>query len=232
MGRIDPSTERHRLEERYARMSDLELEKVGRDPLALTSWAREALGAEMIRRGLKWPPDTLATSIQDRVGRQKLKILGKHQTYETAVTDMDALKDTGVESFCCEETTAKESEGISDFGILIMVRDKDFEPAKRTLHDRDELASMVGDSEETKVPSKPVVLRQYRDITAAMVDKTTLDAAGIECYLYDDNLVRLDWFISNAIGGVKLVVAENTAEEAAKILAEAERLNREDSVSG
>ena len=69
--------------------------------------------------------------------------------------------------------------------------------------------------------SKPVVLRQYRDITEAMIDKTTLDSAGIECVLYDDNLVRLDWFISNAIGGVKLAVAENDAEEAAHVLAEA-----------
>lgn len=64
-----------------------------------------------------------------------------------------------------------------------------------------------------------MVLGAYRDITAAMVDKATLDAAGIRCFLYDDNLVRLDWFISNAIGGVKLVVAENTAQEAAQILA-------------
>jgi len=61
----------------------------------------------------------------------------------------------------------------------------------------------------------------YRDITAAMVDKATLDAAGIKCFLYDDNLVRLDWFISNAVDGVRLVVAEDNAPEAAHILASA-----------
>ena len=76
-------------------------------------------------------------------------------------------------------------------------------------------------SEGTRDASRPVVLRQYRDITAAMVDRTALESSGIECWLYDDNLVRMDWFISNAIGGVKLVVAENHAQEAEKILSQA-----------
>jgi len=74
-------------------------------------------------------------------------------------------------------------------------------------------------------PTRPVVLRQYRDIPEVMVDKTTLDSAGIECFLYDENMVRLDWFISNGIGGVKLVVGENALEEAERILAEAVRGN-------
>jgi hypothetical protein len=67
---------------------------------------------------------------------------------------------------------------------------------------------------------KPVVLRAYRDITEAMVDRTALESAGIQCFLYDDNLIRLDWFVSNAIGGAKLVVSESDAADAAKILAE------------
>jgi len=65
---------------------------------------------------------------------------------------------------------------------------------------------------------KPVVLRSYRDITQAMVDRTTLESAGIKWFLYDDNLIRLDWFVSNAVGGVKLVVSRNEAAEALKIL--------------
>jgi Putative prokaryotic signal transducing protein len=67
---------------------------------------------------------------------------------------------------------------------------------------------------------RPVVLRTYRDITEAMVDRTALESAGIQCFLYEDNLIRLDWFVSNAIGGARLVVSENDAADAAKILAE------------
>src|SRR6202035_4154749 len=54
MGRIDPQQERERLAARYAAMSDLELQKVGRDPGALTDWAFEALREEMSKRGLDW----------------------------------------------------------------------------------------------------------------------------------------------------------------------------------
>lgn len=70
-------------------------------------------------------------------------------------------------------------------------------------------------------PDRPVILEKYRDITEAMVDKTTLESAGIPCYLFDDNLVRLDWFISNAIGGVKVVVRASDLEEARSLLAQA-----------
>ena len=67
---------------------------------------------------------------------------------------------------------------------------------------------------------KPVVLRTYRDITEAMVDRTALESAGIQCFLYEDNLIRLDWFVSNALGGARLVVSENDADDATKILNE------------
>jgi hypothetical protein len=79
------------------------------------------------------------------------------------------------------------------------------------------------DESQTELPEgdgRPVVLRTYRDITEAMVDRTALESAGIQCFLYDDNLIRLDWFVSNAIGGAKLVVSENEAADAEKILAE------------
>jgi hypothetical protein len=70
----------------------------------------------------------------------------------------------------------------------------------------------------SKEQSKPAVPRSYRDLTAALADRTALESAGIECFLYDDNLVRLDWFVSNAIGGVKLVVSERDVAEATQIL--------------
>lgn len=48
--------------------------------------------------------------------------------------------------------------------------------------------------------------------------KLLLEQKGIRVFLADDNLVRTNWFLSNAIGGAKLQVAAPDAERAAKIL--------------
>jgi len=57
---------------------------------------------------------------------------------------------------------------------------------------------------------------------AALVEKSVLDAAGFECFLQDDKLMRMDW-LGNAINWIKLLVREKDAEEAEKILSEAPR---------
>lgn len=66
--------------------------------------------------------------------------------------------------------------------------------------------------------NRPVVLRRYRDMPQAFVEKSVLEGAGIECYLQDDNVVRMDWLWSNAMGGMKLVVRKRDAEEAERFL--------------
>ena len=48
--------------------------------------------------------------------------------------------------------------------------------------------------------------------------KGSLEASGIECFLMDENMVRMDWFISNGLGGVKLVVGREDAEAATALL--------------
>jgi hypothetical protein len=67
---------------------------------------------------------------------------------------------------------------------------------------------------------KLVTIRQFRDLPEALLAKGSLESAGIECYLADENLVRLDWFISNFIGGIKLNVCAADAENAQKLLDE------------
>jgi hypothetical protein len=67
-------------------------------------------------------------------------------------------------------------------------------------------------------PPGPVMVGRYRDSGEAMIAKSILDSAGIECFLADENLVRLDWFYSNLIGGIKLMVREEDAETARKLL--------------
>jgi len=65
-----------------------------------------------------------------------------------------------------------------------------------------------------------VTIRQFRDLPEALLAKGSLESAGIECFLADENLVRLDWFISNFIGGIKLNVRAADVENARKILDE------------
>jgi len=63
-----------------------------------------------------------------------------------------------------------------------------------------------------------VTIRQFRDLPEALFAKGSLESVGIECALVDDNMVRLDWFISNLLGGVKLQVKAEDAVLAAEVL--------------
>jgi hypothetical protein len=65
---------------------------------------------------------------------------------------------------------------------------------------------------------KLVMVRRFRDLPEALLAKGSLNSTGIECFLADDNMVRMDWFISNLIGGIKLLVDEEDAEAATAIL--------------
>ncbi len=52
----------------------------------------------------------------------------------------------------------------------------------------------------------PVMVGRYRDSGEAMIAKSMLDSA------------RIDWFYSNLIGGIKLMVREEDADTARKLL--------------
>jgi hypothetical protein len=51
-----------------------------------------------------------------------------------------------------------------------------------------------------------VTLQHFRDVPEALLAKGKLESAGIACALADGNLVRMDWLLSNAIGGIRLQV--------------------------
>jgi hypothetical protein len=65
-----------------------------------------------------------------------------------------------------------------------------------------------------------VTLRHFRDIPDALLAKGKIESAGIDCSLADGNLVRMDWLWSNAIGGLRLQVRQEDAEDALAILDE------------
>jgi Putative prokaryotic signal transducing protein len=62
------------------------------------------------------------------------------------------------------------------------------------------------------------MIRRYRDLPEALIAKTSLESAGIECFLADENIVRIDWFWSNLLGGVKLHVKTEDVDAALEIL--------------
>ena len=155
MTMIDPEKERRRLAEFYAGQLDGELEKVADQAYELTEIAREALRAELAKRGL-------TPKFVDQA-----RIVVKKKT-EPQPGDPPP-----------PEPPAEE-----------------FSSADSELNFR------------TMIP-----IRKFRDLPEALLAKGSLVSAGIECALVDDNIVRLDWFWSNLMGGVKLLVdAEDVAE--------------------
>lgn len=230
MREIDLDLERQRLKKRYAEMSDGELEKIGSNPRTLAEWATDLLREEMNKRGLEWREQPAIPEFKpspeipndDNV----LVLLRKYESAVQAAEDKLALGEAGVKAFFFADDEAT-SRGVltwtQDEGVKLLVRAADLAVSLEFLANRvdvprdDRSAEIAGVAKEQD-GGKPVVIRSYRDLTEAMVDRTTLESAGIKCFLYDDNLIRLDWFVSNAIGGAKLVVSQNEAAEALKIL--------------
>lgn len=227
MRKFDLDLERQRLKTRYAEMSDGELEKIGSNPGTLTEWARGLLRQ-------KW---TTGESEQSAIPEFKpspespkddtlLVLLRSYENAEEAAQDKLALGEAGVKAFFFADDEAT-SRGVLTWtqneGLKLLVRAADLAVslellAKKVDVPRDGFPREIAAVPKEQDSGKPVVIRSYRDVTEAMVDRSKLESSGIKCFLYDDNLIRLDWFVSNAIGGVKLVVSQNEAGEALKIL--------------
>lgn len=65
-----------------------------------------------------------------------------------------------------------------------------------------------------------ITLWKFRDLPEALLAKGKLESAGISVALADDELVRMDWLYSNAIGGISLRVPADQAEDALTVLQE------------
>lgn len=95
------------------------------------------------------------------------------------------------------------------------------EPAQAALRAefaRRNLEPPLLDEPETIEPRDLVTIERFRDLPAADLARGLLDAAGIPAWVQDDHLVRMDWFYSNAIGGLRLQVERADAEAAREIL--------------
>lgn len=67
-----------------------------------------------------------------------------------------------------------------------------------------------------------ITIAQFRDLPEAGLAKSKLEASGILCFLDNEYTVGVNWLYSNAIGGVKLNVPEEYAEEAKAIIEESQ----------
>lgn len=63
--------------------------------------------------------------------------------------------------------------------------------------------------------SELVTIRQFGNMSEALVAKGCLESAGIECFLADLNVTRIEWPISR---GVRLQVSLDDAATAAALL--------------
>lgn len=92
------------------------------------------------------------------------------------------------------------------------------ELARRRLSQNFEQADVAGQNElEFR---DLVTIRAFWGLLEAQLAKGLLDSAGIESFLFDDNMVRMDWFNANALGGVKLRVDAHNVEAANRVLQE------------
>jgi hypothetical protein len=156
---IDPERERRRLAEFYSKQLDGKLEKVAGQAYELTDVAREALRAELTKRGMR-----------SNLAEQR----------------------------------------------PVMVNDEPSQPADRPPEPQPIAMPPSNEIEFQKF----VTIRIFRDLPQALLAKGSLESAGIDCMLADDNLVRLDWFYSNAVGGIKLLVYSGDAPEAEQVLSQ------------
>ena len=74
--------------------------------------------------------------------------------------------------------------------------------------------------------SDPKIVARYFERTEAVVARSALEAAGIPAHLADENITRLAWFYSLAIGGNRLFVPEERLQEARALLATNSRLEK------
>jgi len=63
-----------------------------------------------------------------------------------------------------------------------------------------------------------IVLRRFRDMPDAFLFSSMLDSTDIECYLADENTIRMDWFWSDFLGGIKACVRRADSDAVSSLL--------------
>lgn len=125
-----------------------------------------------------------------------------------------------------EMSDAGVGEFALDAGSLTEVAREVLRAEMETRGMQSELA-LLANASETKAAAKKisgplVMVKRFRDMPEAQVAESILDSAGIDCFLADENTIRMDWLWSNLLGGFKLMVRPEDYEEAVKLIEEPE----------
>jgi hypothetical protein len=63
-------------------------------------------------------------------------------------------------------------------------------------------------------------LASFSQPMGAYLLRARLESNGIAAFVRDENMIALDWFYSNAVGGVKIDVADEDYDRALQVLEE------------
>jgi hypothetical protein len=138
------------------------------------------------------------------------------------MSTLDPARDPTAERLRLARFYAEMTDG--ELEALAAVASSLTEPARAALRaelSRRHLDVELSDaaSPRSEVEIRPLVtIRRFRDLPEALVAKGILESAGIESSFQDDTMVRMDWFWSNLLGGVKLRVAPEDALVASELL--------------
>lgn len=69
---------------------------------------------------------------------------------------------------------------------------------------------------------KLITIKTFDDGISAHILKNKLESEGINCFVFDENIVTVNALFSNAVGGVKLKIEEQDKEKALSIIQEIE----------
>jgi hypothetical protein len=109
------------------------------------------------------------------------------------------------------EELAEDAPSLTDVAHQVL----NDEMASRGL---DPLQPDAGEPQDEIALRQMVTIRSFPDVMQALLARSSLESAGVECCLVDDNMVRMDWGISIVLGGVKLQVRPEDAEAAIGML--------------
>jgi len=123
------------------------------------------------------------------------------------------------------EDLARDYANMSEFELLEIARSFDSltelaKPILKAEFARRNLEPPTVEDAPEPLGKTLVTVCRYRDLSEAIVARSLLESAGIQAYLRDENLVRLDWQISNFIGGLRLQVEATDEAAAIEILSQ------------
>jgi len=134
MAQFDSDQEIQRLAALYAGMEDSQLTAMAEEAYSLTDESRQALGNELLRRGLDIRPNTQEPP-SDRPELRRLATVGQFLNMSDALLTKGVLESAGIDSFLRNENTARLSWSNLVGGIMVQVAEEDLEQAQAILEE-------------------------------------------------------------------------------------------------